>query len=135
MLPELSDGDLIIYSRQFYGPLLGNKRLWIWKKAKPGELIVFYSKKENKIIVKRCAAIEGDPVEYENGSVRIGEIIFTTTPEMNEYFKQYKYVPGNCLFLLGDNSKKSIDSRYLGFVSMDDVRGKVVYISRRKDDN
>lgn len=39
-------------------------------------------------------------------------------------------VPKNKIFTLGDNRNASLDSRYLGFIDVDNIHGKVIYYSR-----
>jgi len=36
-------------------------------------------------------------------------------------------IPPNCYYLLGDNRDNAMDSRYVGVVNKDEIKGKIVY--------
>ena len=48
-----------------------------------------------------------------------------------EYGTGVQVVPPGQFFMLGDNSPNSRDSRYWGFVPVEDVIGKVIFVYRR----
>lgn len=94
--------------------------------------------------IKRVIALPGDSVELKSGVVFINgqPQAEPYTMDANSTFGlNYKWakenglpglflddcqkitVPSRELFVLGDNRKNSTDSRYIGFVSFDDVKG------------
>ena len=97
----------------------------------PGDIIVF--QREDRIFVKRVIADGGDWIDIDGaGGVSVnGERVNET------YLKQavlepndltYPYlVPDGCVFVMGDNREKSIDSRLskIGCISNSQIIGKV----------
>ena len=69
-----------------------------------GDIIVF--RHDEKLLVKRVAAVGGDVIEH-NG--------------------QFVTVPENCFYVLGDNAEHSYDSRYWTepFVTLKDIVAEV----------
>ena len=76
MKPTLKKGSIIVGSR-------------IFGELEVGDIIVF--RHEDKLLVKRIAATEGNMVEYKG---------------------QRMTVPEDCFYVLGDNSGNSFDSRF-----------------------
>jgi signal peptidase I len=130
MRPTLSDGALIVEYKLAWGiPLpFQNRYLARWGKPRAGDIVVYPL--NERYVVKRCVAPEGAPLAFsdETGySVRVGERTIPLTRE--QYFKLRcaERVPEGMLFALGDNMAESRDSRDYGFVSIDSVRGKVLW--------
>ena len=44
-----------------------------------------------------------------------------------EMVKRIQKIDGRCIFVAGDNSKESTDSRHFGPIRLDQVVGKVIY--------
>lgn len=74
-------------------------------KLNVGDIIIF--RYENSYLVKRIAAIEGNVVKH---------------------YGEKKSVPAYCVYVLGDNTEHSYDSRYWEdpFVPISDVVAKVI---------
>lgn len=85
-----------------------------------GDIIIFHSPDDNKLLIKRVIGLPGDRVDIERGFVKInGEELdepwlpFDTVGQtLSEGKTYYGYVPDNCYFVLGDNRTNSFDSRY-----------------------
>ncbi|HEU5141084.1 MAG TPA: signal peptidase I [Bacillales bacterium] len=130
MLPTIHDGNRVIVNKIDYD----------LSKPERFELIVFhYSESED--FIKRVIGLPGDSLHYEN------DVLYINGEPMKEpYLKPFKeqlvsgkltqdftlkektgkkVVPKGKVFVLGDNRRRSYDSRYFGFVSMDDIVGKV----------
>ena len=125
----LQQNDYVFVSRRHY--------TWLKNELKHGDIIVFRSdlttaSGSEKLLVKRIIALPGETVSISGGSVFVnGEAIdasYTkdgyTGGEMAEVT-----VPQGHIFVLGDNRQNSTDSRSasVGFVDINDIRGKVVF--------
>lgn len=101
----------------------------------------------NEPIVKRVAAVEGDTVDLdpETGAVlvngqRLNSGTGTTTPVLGSGLERTEFpltVQPNHVFLLGDNSAVSLDSRYevIGQVDNRCILGKVIFLAWPGADN
>lgn len=128
------------------------------KEPKRGDIIVFkWPKDESKDFIKRVIGIEGDVIEikddilYINGEEihddYIGEFydddnsrarkLEESLGDIRHYIlDQVKNnqnfgpitVPGDSVFVMGDNRDNSEDSRYWGFVTLNKIKGKALII-------
>lgn len=127
MEPTLQIGDRILVSKFIYR----------FAPIRRGDVIVFrYPLNPGKDFVKRVVALPGERVELKDGVVLINgraipEQYPTALPESDRACTS-NYgpvtVPPNKLFVLGDNRCNSEDSRYFGFVPVENVVGKAFLI-------
>lgn len=84
-------------------------------------------KAEKNLLIKRVVAVEGDFVELIDGGLYINgdkfEEPYINTMTFSKRGSQWK-VPEGKLFVLGDNRENSLDSRSLGFIAKEQVKGK-----------
>ncbi len=130
MMPTLEDGNKLIVNK--IGFQIGDLKRF--------DVIVFHAN-EKEDYVKRVIGLPGDTIEYKNDQLFINgkkmdepyldkhrnEIL---TKRLTEDFTLQertgvKVVPEGKLFVLGDNRLESWDSRQMGFISVDQVVGKV----------
>jgi len=92
-----------------------------------------YSRGENNL-VKRVAAVEDQSIMIIDDYVFVDGDLFNPDEKANELVipEGYMYdnfiVPEGKIYVLGDNSTASFDSRDFGFVDKNDVLGKAVII-------
>lgn len=152
MIPTLQIGDHILVNKLAYGirvPLWGHY-LVDFKKPQPGDVVVFvFPEDRSKDFIKRVIGVAGDVVEirgkkvYINGQpVRDPHAHFEGEDGAQggaNFFVRDDYgprtVPENHIFVMGDNRDRSYDSRFWGFVDLDDVRGKAFLIYWSWDGN
>lgn len=117
-------------------PAVSEKDIVVSVKGIPiqrGDVIAFYY--NNQILVKRVIAKEGEWVNIDKeGNVSIDGVLLTesyvTEKSLEPCTLEFPcQVPGNRLFVLGDQRPESADSRDadLGFVSQEQVIGSVVF--------
>ena len=85
---------------------------------------------EKNLLIKRVIAVGGDQVELIEGEVHInGERLDEPYLDTMTYSRGETSwsVPEGKLFVLGDNRENSLDSRVLGFIDTDQVKGKVAF--------
>jgi len=143
MEPTLLIGDHILVNKMVYGIRIPFTKARWPKFADPrrGDVIVFvYPEDRTKDFIKRVVAIGGDTVEIRNKKVFINGKEAT---EPYARFRDPKVLPGaasprdnippfkvpeDYLFAMGDNRDFSHDSRFWGFVPLDDVKGEAFLI-------
>lgn len=140
MRPTLLEGDLIMVNKFIYGARVPftDLRLPALRQPKRGDVIVFiYPVDRKKNFIKRLVAFGGETVEIKNGTIYIND-----QPLLEPVFNQRYYynrgdfsreqekivVPEDCLFVLGDNSASSQDSRYWGFLPKKNLLGEALLI-------
>ncbi len=103
-----------------------------------GDIIVFvYPVDPTKDFIKRLIAVGGETVEIKEGAIYIDGKEITDPRMKNVYYYnrgdyggegQQIHVPPGYVFVMGDNSGSSYDSRYWGFVSQTDIIGRADFI-------
>jgi len=117
-----------------------NKLAYWMSPPKRGDIVVFKVPEiifspEKPVYIKRAIGLPGDEVEIMGGSVYINGKKLTGDPYDfidyqnrcdKKYFTHTK-VPEGHIFVLGDNSKSSLDSRAWGFVPMENLKGRAFF--------
>ncbi len=119
----LADGDKLFVTSFLYTPQNGDI------------VIISHGQHLDEPIVKRVIATEGDKlkIDFDNEKVYVNDKV------LNEPYVSSQIIPGDAVipevipkgkvFVMGDNRKDSLDSRYnrVGLIDTDDVIGKVQY--------
>ncbi len=130
MMPTLQDGNKLVVNK--IGYQIGELHRF--------DVVVFHAN-EKEDYVKRIIGLPGDKIEYKNDKLYINGDYYPE-PYLDKYKKQYigskltgdftlkeitekQTVPKGKIFVLGDNRRGSMDSRYFGFVNKEQVVGKV----------
>lgn len=134
MEPTLLVGDHILVNKFIYGirlPLIGEK-ICTFSTPQRGDVIVFiFPRDRSKDFIKRVIGLPGETVEIRNRNIYIDDRLIEDPwgvysawgPKESHHYGP-KAVPPNSLFVLGDNRNNSQDSRYWGFVPLEDVLGE-----------
>ena len=128
MSPALKDGDTLVVNKLAYGLNIpyGSSLLVQWAKPKAGDIVIYLY--NNKIVVKRCVAVEFTPLAYSTDPVytlHVGDKEITLTESQYQNLQHSSSVPEGYILAIGDNYEKSIDSRTYGFVSVKNILGRV----------
>ena len=107
------------------------------------DVIIFHTE-ENRDLIKRVIAVEGDVVDIDDGEVLVNG---TPVESLNVSQETEESVSGvsdpvdfpltvesGHVFVLGDNRSVSIDARTkkIGLIDKDDIAGRVFYLMRGK---
>jgi signal peptidase I len=143
MEPTLLIGDHILVNKLVYGIRIPftNLRWPRFSEIERGDVIVFvYPEDRTKDFIKRVVAVGGDTVEIKNKKISINgkEIsnphahFFSNVVIPGEVSPRDNMgpitVPEGYLFVMGDNRDFSHDSRFWGFVPVEDVKGQAFLI-------
>jgi len=140
MRPTLLEGDIILVNKFIYGARVPftDWRLPALRQPKRGDAVVFiYPDNPKKDFIKRLVATGGESVEIKSGTIYVNDKPLLE-PEFGKryYYNRGEYgqenkkivVPSDGLFVLGDNSASSQDSRYWGYVPQKNLLGKAIII-------
>jgi signal peptidase I len=150
MQPTLLIGDYLLVSKFSYGirnPF--SNKVWIPIGApKRGDVVVFiFPQDPTKDYIKRVIGLPGDRIQITNKKVYVNGKQYETPqavyddpliiPPPQSPTESPRdnlapvVVPANSYFCMGDNRDHSYDSRFWGFVPMDNLRGKanIIYFS------
>lgn len=124
MEPTLSGGDRLVVSHLFRQP-------------RPGDIVVIIQpESETPAIIKRIIAVEGQTVDirFDTGAVFVdGQLLEESYINEPTYMKRDVdfpvTVPEGCVFVMGDNRNRSLDSRdsSIGMVDKRYILGKAVF--------
>ena len=146
MEPTLQVGDYILVNKFIYGvripysdKIFGeSKKFFELRKPRRGNVIVFiFPKDRTKDFIKRVIGTEGEKVEIIHNKIYINDKLvddpwghFIMPRSSIEDYGPVK-VPEGSLFVMGDNRDNSQDSRFWGFVKINEVKGKafIIYFS------
>jgi signal peptidase I len=106
MCPTLLAGDRIVTNQLAYGLHLPFTTVWLlrWSEPRRGDVVVLYSPVDGRRLVKRIAAVPGDPLA-------------------NDSLEEATVPPGK-YFVRGD-AADSLDSRTFGCVPRERILGRV----------
>ena len=121
MMNTLHSGDRLLITRTYSEPTRGD--------IVSAEVIV---KGRPDRVLKRVAAIAGDTVEVQGDDVWVNGDPATWPGVITGSFDDFHLgpfvIPEGQVYLLGDNRPESLDSRFIGPVSVSQIRGKAVAI-------
>ena len=107
---------------------------WLFTRPlKDGEIppvgsVITFSGEDGKKLIKRVIAVPGDTIVIVDGTLYLnGEAVEDEFPAMDDpgWVYQPETVPEGRVFVLGDNRNASSDSRYFGYVYLENIFGIV----------
>ncbi len=136
MLPNFNDGEFLLVSRPhswFFGTDLSNT---LGLEFERGDVVIFSQPGEGDI-VKRIIGVPGDTVRMERGVFYVnGNLVSENFGIFNNERKDGDFLKNGGasvtlkpdeFFLAGDNRDVSFDSRSLGPIGIEAIKGKVIY--------
>ena len=129
MTPRVDGGDLLIFYR-------------LDKNASFQELVVFEKvipeETKKRLMVGRVIGAPGDTIDISesnrpivNGNAIVEDMIFYDTPKRDERVNYPITLGEDEYFILVDNRKEGLDSRYFGPVKKKEILGTVINVIRR----
>ena len=125
MVPTLNNGQFVMVNRLAYN--LGEFETG---EVGRGDIVVFhYPRDPEQEYIKRIIGLPGDTVEITNGHVYVnGQQLVEPYIAADARNEGEWAVPDGHVFVLGDNRNNSQDSRSFGYVTMENVIGKAIFI-------
>jgi len=121
--------------------ILVNRFVYWFSGPKRGDVVVFpFPEDPRNNYIKRVVGLPGEVIEIRDGHIYADGVLVeepfpvahnryvTYDSPLVPYGKGEVQVPQGRLFVLGDNSRNSKDSRFWGFVDADLVKGKAFFI-------
>lgn len=127
MFPNFKDGDYIITDKLTYK----------FGDPKRGDIVVFKNPKDETVdFIKRILALPGDKIKVQNGKIYLNgselkepylkDTIITNPGAFLREGEEITVEPGRYI-TIGDNRPASSDSREWGFITQQEIIGKVFF--------
>ncbi|GFD75017.1 signal peptidase I [Alteromonas sp. KUL150] len=153
MEPTIYVGDRVIVDKSAYTLEIPFTDVVLAKTGavNRGDIVIINSHAADTRLIKRVVAVEGDTVQLEENRLSIndekasveakGSSLFlenilghTRTIALNPLPSPAKSfnavtVPKGHVLALGDNRNNSVDSRYYGFIPVEEIQGKANYVA------
>lgn len=120
MEPTMGDGEIVLMNR--FAAMQGH--------YEKGDVVMFhyFDAEGDKTVVKRIIATEGDTIRILEDGVEVnGEILEEPYVSGETIGLVDMTVPQGTVFVMGDNRETSFDSRNMGAIPCDDLKGKVFF--------
>lgn len=120
MEPTYSDGDILCFSRITS----------FWGNYEQGDVVVFdyFTEGKKQTVLKRIIAVGGDTIQILPQGVFVNGQCLDEPYTMGETHGLVDMVvPENTVFVMGDHRDTSFDSRNMGVISLEDLKGKVIF--------
>lgn len=121
MEPSFYHNDHVIVNRWAYK--LGD--------IQRGDVVVFlFPLNQEEDFIKRVVGLPGDKIEIFNGVVYVNDYAIEEPYIMASPARDFsgRFVPEGMVFVMGDNRNNSSDSREWGFLPIDDIIGKAIFV-------
>ena len=131
MLETIQEGDRLV----------GEKITYRYSEPKQGDIVTFSNPDgSDTTLIKRVIATGGQTVNLVDGVVYVdgvaldepytlGKASYPLDYSLTGVTMSYPYtVPEGSVWVMGDNRTNSLDSRYFGAVSVDDITSRAVFI-------
>lgn len=150
MEPNLLIGDHLLVNKEVYSPSLGSweSALLAKRPIRRRDVVVFkYPEDPTRDFIKRVIGLPGDTVEvrdktvFINGKALVEPYAHFLDEPLGQDDPEYALriettrasfgpvtVPAGSLFVMGDNRDNSRDSRYWGFLPIDQVKGRALLV-------
>lgn len=153
MEPTIYVGDRVVVDKSAYTLEIPFTDVVLAKtgEVNRGDIVIINSHAADTRLIKRVVAVEGDTVRLEENRLSIngekasveakGSSLFqenilghTRTIALNPLPSPAKSfnsvtVPKGHVLALGDNRNNSVDSRYYGFIPVEEIQGKANYVA------
>ncbi len=127
-------GDHVLINKLLYGARLPftSLRLPAVRQVQRGDIVSVRAPRSELLLIKRVIALGGDRVVIRGGVLYVnGQLVrepyAIVSPGMQQPALEL-VVPGNSVFLLGDNRDLSEDSRAFGAVPLSNIRGEPLFV-------
>jgi signal peptidase I len=140
MIPTLLVGDRLMVNKLRYGPKVRftDNRAPGFSMPRRGDIVVFiFPDDPKRDFIKRLIAFGGETIEIKDGGIFInGKLIEDPVINKIYYYNRGDYgqegqvikVPEGQVYVLGDNSGSSHDSRFWGFVPEKNIVGRAEFV-------
>ncbi|MDX1960632.1 MAG: signal peptidase I [Leptospiraceae bacterium] len=147
MHPTLKDGSLVlVYKYHFPKKYFTQTEIFWFGKTNTKRMdLVLFQTEDGTHLVKRVIGEPGDFYVFKNGTILIDSVplkeendrapsdkpVIVTLDEAERTHYNLEHdgrIPPGYFLLLGDNRENSLDSRNLGLIPEENLRGKVVYV-------